>query len=170
VRVDRSADIFASPRLVRFTEMEYALPRENTPAAVRQVMDAIERHGFAVPFPIEVRTVAADDAFLSTAAGRASGFLAVHMYRGMEWRPYFHAVEAIMQGLGGRPHWGKRHFQTAATLRPRYPDWDRFQAVRARLDPDGLFANAWTDRVLGSITGGVVDAPELADARGSAGV
>jgi L-gulono-1,4-lactone dehydrogenase len=36
-------------------------------------------------------------------------------------------------------------------LRPRYPEWDRFQAVRARLDPQGLFANAWTDRVLGPI-------------------
>ena len=40
-------------------------------------------------------------------------------------------------------------FQTAATLRGRYPEWDRFQAVRARLDPSGRFANRWTDRVLG---------------------
>ncbi len=69
----------------------------------------------------------------------------------MAWEPYFRAVEAIMDELGGRPHWGKRHFQTAATLRPRYPDWDRFQAVRARLDPEGRFANAWTDRVLGPV-------------------
>jgi L-gulonolactone oxidase len=149
VRVDRSAAIFASPRLVRFTEMEYALPREHTPTAVRHVMDLVEQGGFAVPFPIEARTVAPDDAFLSTAAGRDSGFVAVHMYRGMAWEPYFRAVEAIMGELDGRPHWGKRHFQTAATLRPRYPDWDRFQVVRARLDPDGRFANDWTDRVLG---------------------
>ena len=134
-RVDSSAAIFATPRLVRFTEMEYALPREHTVQAVRRVMALIARRGFAVPFPIEVRTVAADDALLSTAAGRDSGFVAVHMYRGMEWEPYFRAVEAIMDELGGRPHWGKRHFQTAATLRARYPEWDRFQAVRARLDP-----------------------------------
>jgi L-gulonolactone oxidase len=152
-RVDRSDEIFASPRLVRFTEMEYALPREHTPEAVRRVLELVEQRGFAVPFPIEVRTVAPDDAFLSTAAGRESGFVAVHMYEGMEWEPYFRAVEAIMNELGGRPHWGKRHFQTAVTLRPRYPDWDRFQAVRARLDPDGLFANDWTDRVLGPVDG-----------------
>ena len=149
VRVDRSAAIFASPRLVRFTEMEYALPRQHTPTAVRRVMDLVEQRGFAVPFPIEARTVAPDDAFLSTAADRDSGFVAVHMYRGMAWEPYFRAVEAIMDELDGRPHWGKRHFQTAATLRPRYPDWDRFNAVRARLDPQGRFANGWTDRVLG---------------------
>jgi L-gulonolactone oxidase len=152
-RIDRSDRIFASPRLVRFTEMEYALPLQRTPEAVRGVMEVIEQRGFAVPFPIEVRTVAADDAFLSTAAGRDSGYVAVHMYEGMEWEPYFRAVEAIMDELGGRPHWGKRHFQTAQTLRGRYPDWDRFQAVRARLDPEGRFGNAWTDRVLGPVDG-----------------
>lgn len=150
-RVDRSDRVFASPRLVRFTEMEYALPREHTTQAVRAVMELIERRGFAVPFPIEVRTVASDDALLSTAAGRESGYVAVHMYRSMEWRPYFKAVEEIMDGLNGRPHWGKRHSQTAATLRPRYPEWDRFQAIRAGLDPQGRFANAWTDRVLGPV-------------------
>jgi L-gulonolactone oxidase len=149
--VDRSDRIFASPRLVRFTEMEYALPRAATPEAVNRIMALVPSRNFAVPFPIEVRTVAPDDALLSTAAGRDSGFVAVHMYRGMAWEPYFRAVEAIMDELGGRPHWGKRHFQTAATLRPRYPDWDRFQAVRVRLDPEGRFANAWTDRILGPV-------------------
>jgi L-gulono-1,4-lactone dehydrogenase len=160
-RVDRSDRIFASPRLVRFTEMEYALPREHTVQAVRAVLQLVadraraggHRNGFAVPFPIEVRTVAADDALISTAAGRDSGFVAVHMYRGMDYEPYFRAVEAIMGELGGRPHWGKRHFQSAATLRPRYPDWDRFQAVRRRLDPAGRFANAHVERVLGAPAG-----------------
>ncbi|MGH2832390.1 MAG: D-arabinono-1,4-lactone oxidase [Solirubrobacteraceae bacterium] len=150
-RVDRSDRIFASPRLVRFTEMEYALPREHTTRAVRAILELVPREGFAVPFPVEVRTVAADDALISTAAGRESGFVAVHMYRGMQWEPYFRAVEQIMDGLDGRPHWGKRHFQTAATLRGRYPDWDRFQAVRARLDPGGRFANTHLERVLGAI-------------------
>jgi L-gulonolactone oxidase len=181
-RVDRSDRIFASPRLVRFTEMEYALPRERTVEAVRRVLELVEggpledgsrSHGprkggprpaggrrrgaarapFAVPFPIEVRTVAADDALLSTAAGRDSGYVAVHMFEGMAWEPYFRAVEAIMDELGGRPHWGKRHFQSAATLRERYPEWERFQAVRRRLDPEGRFANDYTDRVLGPLDG-----------------
>lgn len=152
-RVDRSDRIFASPRLVRFTEMEYALPRAATPEAVRRVMELVPARDFAVPFPIEVRTAAADDALLSTAAGRESGFVAVHMFEGMPHEPYFRAVEQIMDELEGRPHWGKRHYQTAATLRGRYPDWERFQAVRARLDPDGLFANPYTDRVLGPVDG-----------------
>jgi L-gulono-1,4-lactone dehydrogenase len=153
-RIDRSDRIFTSPRLVRFTEMEYALPRERTIEAVRRVLELVTRSGFAVPFPIEVRTVAADDALLSTAAGRDSGYVAVHMFEGMAWEPYFRAVEAVMYELDGRPHWGKRHFQSAATLRGRYPEWDGFQAVRRRLDPGGRFANAYTERVLGPVGGG----------------
>jgi L-gulonolactone oxidase len=158
-RVDRSDEIFASPRLVRFTEMEYAVPRARVVEAIRGVREAIERHRFAVPFPVEVRFVAPDDAFLSTAHGRDTAYVAVHMFRGMEWEPYFRAVEQVMDGLEGRPHWGKRHFQTAETLRPRYPEWERFQAVRARLDPEGRFANAYVDRVLGRLPAAVEAAP-----------
>ena len=148
-RVDRSYRIFASPRLVRFTEMEYALPRARAAEAVRAVLAVAERADLAVPFPIEVRFVAPDDALLSPAGGRETCYIAVHMYRGMEWAPYFRAVEDAMNGFEGRPHWGKRHFQTAATLAPRYPEWERFQAVRRRLDPDGVFANPYVQRVLG---------------------
>jgi L-gulono-1,4-lactone dehydrogenase len=153
-RVDRSYRVFASPRLVRFTEMEYALPRERAAEAVRAVLEVAQRPGFAVPFPIEVRFVAPDDAFLSPAGGRDTCYIAVHMYRGMEWERYFCAVEQVMDGFEGRPHWGKRHFQTAATLAPRYPEWDRFQAVRQRLDPHGVFANDYVRRVLGPPSAG----------------
>ena len=146
-RVDRSDRIFASPRRVRFTEMEYAIPREHLADAVRAVRGLDDR--FDLPFPIEVRLVAADDALLSPAGGRATGYVAVHMFRGMEWEPYFRAVEAIMDGYEGRPHWGKRHFQTAATLARRYPGWERFQAVRDRLDPGRVFTNGYVERVLG---------------------
>ena len=148
-RVDRYYRIFASPRRVRFTELEYALPREHTADAVRAVRSLIAERGFHVPFPLEVRFVAPDDALLSPAGGRETGYVAVHMYRGMEWEPYFRAVEEVMDGFEGRPHWGKRHFQTAETLAPRYPEWDRFAAVRARLDPDGRFANSYVRQVLG---------------------
>jgi L-gulonolactone oxidase len=41
------------------------------------------------------------------------------------------------------------HFQSAPVLSARYPQWERFRAVRRRLDPDGRFRNAYTDRVLG---------------------
>ena len=152
-RVDRSYLIFASPRRVRFTEMEYAIPRARAAEAIRAVREVADSEAFDVSFPIEVRFVAPDDALLSPAAGRKTCYVAVHAYRGMEWEPYFRAVEKVMDGFEGRPHWGKRHFQTADTLAGRYPEWGRFAEVRARLDPGGRFANGYVRRVLGSPAG-----------------
>ncbi|MER5618987.1 D-arabinono-1,4-lactone oxidase [Streptomyces sp. NPDC002215] len=148
-RVDRSDRIFTTPLRVRFVEMEYAIPREHTAEAVRAVRELARRPEFGVSFPIEVRWVAPDDAYLSPAGGRETCYIALHQYHKLDWRPYFRAAEAIFDSLEGRPHWGKQHFQTAETLRPRYPEWDRFAAVRRRLDPEGRFANAYVRRVLG---------------------
>ena len=147
--LDRSYRIFANRRTIRFTEMEYALPRDEGPAAVRAVLDLLEEGRFQVPMPIECRVVAGDDAYLSPAHDRDTTYVAVHQYRGMEWRPYFEAVEEIMRARGGRPHWGKRHFQTAATLAPLYPRWDDFAAARDELDPSRVFTNEYAERVLG---------------------
>ncbi len=146
---DRPYNVYATRRAVRFTEMEYAIPRENAHEAVERVLALVPRRRLPILFPIEVRFAASDDAFLSTAHGRDTCYLAVHQYHGMEFESYFRAVEEIMDSYAGRPHWGKRHYQGAATLRERYPEWDRFQAVRARLDPDGVFVNDYTRRVLG---------------------
>ncbi len=150
-KTDRSYRIFASERRVRFTEMEYALPREHGPEAVRRVLELVRERRFPVGFPIEFRVVAPDDAFLSTAYGRETAYVAVHQYQGAVWEPYFRAVEEIMSGYEGRPHWGKRHFQTAESLEKLYPRWRDFQKVRARVDPEGRFRNSYTDRVLGPI-------------------
>jgi L-gulono-1,4-lactone dehydrogenase len=147
--VDRSDRVFASERRVRFTEMEYGIPREHGPAAARRVIEWVRSHRYPVFFPIEMRVAAGDDALLSPSHGRDTAYIAVHQYRGMAWRPYFEAVEEIMRDYGGRPHWGKRHFQTAETLAPLYPEWARFQAARDGLDPRRVFTNEYARRVLG---------------------
>jgi L-gulonolactone oxidase len=146
-RVDWSYRIFASPRLVRFFEMEYAVPRELAADAVRGAREILERH--PVSFPIELRFVAADDALLSPAHERDSAYVAVHLFEGMAWEAPFREVEALMSGFGGRPHWGKWSFLGADELAPRYPQWDAFQAARAELDPERRFENEWVRRVLG---------------------
>jgi L-gulono-1,4-lactone dehydrogenase len=146
---DRSDRVFANERRVRFTEMEYGVPREHGPEAVRRVIEWVRSNRYPVFFPIEMRVAAGDDACLSPSHERDTAYIAVHQYRGMEWRPYFEAVEAIMDEYGGRPHWGKRHFQTAATLAERYPAWEEFQRARDLLDPTRTFSNEYTDRVLG---------------------
>ncbi len=148
--VDRSDRVFASERRVRFTELEYGVPREHGPEAARRAIEWVRANRYPVFFPIEMRVAAADDALLSPSHGRDTAYIAVHQYRGMEWRPYFEAVEAIMRDYGGRPHWGKRHFQTAETLAPLYPEWEAFKAARDELDPRRAFTNEYAARVLGN--------------------
>lgn len=146
--IDRSDKVFASPRLVKFVEMEYGMPIEHLPEAIERVRKLTETLSFPTLFPIEVRVSAADDIALSTGYGRASGWIAVHQYRGAPYESYFLGVESVMNDYGGRPHWGKLHFQSAATLRDRYPEWEAFTAVRDRLDPDRTFQNDYLARVL----------------------
>ena len=143
--IDRSDRIFASPRLVRFTEMEYALAaRAHHGGRAPRAGAGASGGAFAVPFPIEVRTVAPDDALLSTATGRDSGYVAVHMYRR-------YAVAAllptrsrqIMDELDGRPHWGKRHFQTRRHAACRAtPSGSASRRCARGSIPEGRFANA----------------------------
>jgi L-gulonolactone oxidase len=144
-----SYDVFVSPRRVRFVEMEYAVPRAAAADAFAAIRDVIERSKLDVSFPVEVRVAAADDIPLSTASGRDSAYFAIHMFQGIEFAPYFTAVEAEMRKLDGRPHWGKMHYRTAADLRPAYPRFDEFLAARDAVDPDRVFANAYLDTVLG---------------------
>ena len=147
--VDRSDRVFASPRLVKFYEMEYGIPIEALPEAFRRVREFTKELGTPILFPVECRVSAADDIPLSTGYGRTSAWIAVHMYKGTSYDSYFQGIERIMDDYEGRPHWGKLHFQDHKTLAPRYAEWDRFMEARVRLDPTGTFRNAYLDRVLG---------------------
>ena len=148
-RLDDSHRVFASNRRVRFTESEWALPRDAVAEAVRAVLALIERDRLPVTFPIEVRVTAEDDALLSTASGRPSAYVAVHQFAGADDTAYFQEVERVMLAMDARPHWGKKHQAGADVLAPRYPGWERFQAVRDRLDPVGVFTNDHLAHVLG---------------------
>ena len=146
---DASHRVFATSRGVRFREMEYAVPLDRLASAFRGVQRVIDEHGWRIEFPIEVRTAAADELWLSTASGRPSGYLAVHRYWKTDHTEYFAAVEEVMLAHEGRPHWGKLHTLDASALRARYPRFDDFTALRDRLDPDRAFRNPYLDRVLG---------------------
>src|SRR3546814_13759646 len=101
--------------------MEYGIPREAVPEALNRVRRLVDEAGIQLSFPVEVRAVAGDDIPLSTAHGRPTGYIAVHVYKGTPYDTYFQGVERIMDSYGGRPHWGKMHFKRAETLAPRYP-------------------------------------------------
>ena len=146
---DASHKVFASKRIIKFYEMEYAIPREACAEALNRVRRMVTDSGFFLNFPVEVRFTAPDEIPLSTASNRESAYIAVHIYKGMNYVPYFKEVESIMNSYQGRPHWGKLHFQSAATLASRYPQWDVFQAVRNQVDPKRMFSNQYLETVLG---------------------
>lgn len=146
---DLSYKVFTSERRVRFKEMEYAVPRTELVEVLRELTAAVERSDLRISFPVEVRVAAADEIWLSTAQGRQTGYVAVHVDRNTPHADYFALVEKIMLAAGGRPHWGKLHTLDAAALRERYPRFDDFLAVRNTADPAGLFGNDYLDRVLG---------------------
>ena len=148
--VDHSHRVFVSPRLVRFYEMEQSVPIEAMPSALNEVRAMVERKGYMLNFPVEVRFTAADDIPLSTAHGRTSAYIAVHVYKGMEHEPFMRDVEDIMRDHGGRPHWGKLHWREAGELSRLYPRWGEFTAARDRLDPDRTFRNDYVTRVFGA--------------------
>jgi FAD-linked oxidoreductase len=147
--VDQSFKIFASPRIVRFYEMEHALPVEALVPALKEIRAMVHRKGYLLNFPVEVRFTKGDDVPLSTAFGRDSAYIAVHVYKGMECEPFFRDVEDILRAYDARPHWGKMHYRDAEELSKLYPRWDEFIALRNQLDPQRTFSNAYSDTVFG---------------------
>ncbi|MFF1284721.1 D-arabinono-1,4-lactone oxidase [Streptomyces sp. NPDC058299] len=142
--------VFTSPRRVRFVEMEYAVPRAALTETLRELKAVVDRSGLRVSFPVEVRTAPADDITLSTASGRDSAYIAVHMFRGTPYQAYFTAAERVLTAHEGRPHWGKVHTRDADYLARVYPRFGEFTALRDRLDPERLFQNDYVRRVLGA--------------------
>ena len=145
--VDTSFRVFASPRRVRFTEQEYAVPRAALVPLLTELRELVGR--FQISFPVEVRTAPADDVWLSAAHGRDTAWVAVHMFEHVPYADYFGAVEERALAVGGRPHWGKLHTRDAAWCADELPGFARFRAVRDRVDPDRVFSNDHLRHVLG---------------------
>jgi FAD-linked oxidoreductase len=148
---DVSHKAFVTHRAVKFTEAEFAIPRETLHDVFAELRAMVPKLENPVMFPVEVRVAAADDIWLSTANGRDSAYIAIHQFAGMPYREYFARFADIVGEVGGRPHWGKMHNLDAETLRTRYPHFDDFLRVRKDLDPAGVFTNPYLDQVLGLV-------------------
>ena len=146
---DQSHKVFASTRLVKFKEMEFALPQEAGVSALNELRDMVARNGHLVNFPVEVRFTKADAISLSTSEGRDSCYIAVHMYRPMDHSRYFKDVQSIMVAHGGRPHWGKMHDLDHEHLETLYPRMGDFLRRRNEFDPQRTFTNDYVRKVLG---------------------
>jgi xylitol oxidase len=126
-------------------QSEYLIPREHAVEAIRTLRGLSD---IVTPLLLvgEIRTIAADDLWLSPNYGRDG--IALHF----TWRQDEPAVKAILPRLEAelapfraRPHWGKLFHAGAAALAPLYPRFADFTALASRLDPDGKFGNSFLD-------------------------
>ena len=151
--VDVGYRIFPSSRAVRFNEMEYHLPREQLMPTLRKVRATLEARHPEIFFPVEIRVVKGDDAWLSPFSGHeTSGSIAVHHYHQEDPLPYFASIEPLYQPPnvnGSRPHWGKMNTLGARDFAQRYPRWRDFLEVRAALDPENKMLNPYLKKVFG---------------------
>ena len=125
-----------------FHELEYFVPYERGTealAAMRELMLA------SLPtsiFPMEVRTVARDDAFLSHSYGRDTVVISVSGMPGTDYDSYLRDVDRLLGTFDARVHWGKLHYLTREQLLNRYPRANDFIAIRRAIDPVDTFLNA----------------------------
>jgi xylitol oxidase len=129
-------------------QSEYFVPRSAAPAAfeaLRGIGDWIA----PVLQVSEVRTIAADELWLSASQGRAT--VGLHF----TWRPDLDVVlpalaliERVLAPYDARPHWGKVFVAAPETVRERYPRSGEFIAMLCRYDPGGRFRNEYLDRYL----------------------
>jgi L-gulonolactone oxidase len=102
-----------------------------------------------VVMPLEYRTVAAEDAYLSMAHGRDTVTISAHQLAELPHQAFFADVEAVFRNHQGRPHWGKMHTLKAEDLAKLYPMWESFLKVREQLDPKGRFMNKHLQELFG---------------------
>ncbi|MEO8539719.1 MAG: D-arabinono-1,4-lactone oxidase [bacterium] len=142
-RIGWSHRIYPSVREQKFNEMEYSVPAEAGPDCFMEVRELMRTQFPKWIWPVEYRTLAADDAMLSTANGRATVTISVHQDARRPYEPYFREVEAICRRYEGRPHWGKIHWLTKADLAASYPEFEAFLGVRRSMDPEGRFLSPY---------------------------
>ncbi len=147
--VDEGWKLLSTERPVRFNEMEFHLPVETQLTALKEVVAAIEKHRPDVFFPIEVRRIAPDDAWLSPFQGQPRGSVAVHAYYRDEYDFFFELIQPIFLKHGGRPHWGKLHSLKGPDLAALYPRWNDFLEIRRELDPAGRLLNPYLRTLFG---------------------
>lgn len=141
--VHKSYIMYATPRIVKFNEMEYSIPYKQMSSVIKEIDQMLKKKRMNVHFPIECRYVKGDSLWLSPSYKQDSAYIAVHMYKGMDFAQYFKEVEEIFLAYGGRPHWGKMHSSSYDQLTEMYPKLKDFLKIRKELDPAGLFLNEY---------------------------
>ncbi len=148
-RVDRSYRIYPSVFAPNFHEMEQMVPIGAGRDAFLAIRDLVRARFPACVYPVEVRFTAADRGMLSPNYATDTAVISVSGEPGTDYWPFLRACDDALRAHGARPHWGKLHFMTPERMAELFPDLDRFRAIRAELDPRGVFLNDLLRPLLG---------------------
>jgi FAD/FMN-containing dehydrogenase len=140
-RVDRCYRIFPMVYDPNFHELEYFVALDRATEALHEMRELMQRSLPDSVYPLEVRTVGADEAFLSPQFRTPTVVISVSGTPGTDYWGYLRSVDALLAGFDARVHWGKLHFMTPERLHELYPRADDFIALRRQLDPHGMFLN-----------------------------
>jgi FAD-linked oxidoreductase len=146
--IDAGWKLLSNERPVRFNEMEYHFPIQNQMTALREALAAIEVHRPDVFFPIEIRIIDQDDAWLSPFNRGVTGSVAVHAYYQDDYQFLLDLIEPIFRRHEGRPHWGKLNSLRDVDFASLYPRWRDAMAIRKQIDPQGRFLNPYLESVM----------------------
>jgi FAD/FMN-containing dehydrogenase len=146
-RLGWSFEVLPSNRTWRHTEMEYSLAAEDGAACMDEIRDLLLDKFGSVGWPVEYRTVASDEVWLSTAYRRPTVTISVHADIDHDEEPLFRAAEDIFRAYDGRPHWGKVNYLGGDELAHIHPRWDDWWSVRDTVDPDGIFLNDYLQSI-----------------------
>ncbi len=124
-----------------FHELEYFVPFERGKEALAAMRELMLARLPASVFPLEVRTVGREAAWLSHSYERDTVVISVSGTPGEDYWPYLREVDALLGRFDARVHWGKLHFLTQEQLFARYPRARDFVELRRTYDPAGVFLN-----------------------------
>jgi FAD/FMN-containing dehydrogenase len=134
-------EVLPNQRLDPHTEMEYSIPTEHGPSCVAEIKNLLSSNYPDVLWPIEYRTVAADNVWLSPARERATVTVSIHEDVERDETAYYKDAETVFRAHGGRPHWGKVHYLSGEDLASDYNHWQDWWGVRDEVDPTGVLLN-----------------------------
>ncbi|KAM4694731.1 L-gulonolactone oxidase-like [Discoglossus pictus] len=151
-RSDVSYKVFNFDCLFKQHVQDWAIPIEKTKDALLQLKSWLEINPQVVAhFPVEVRFARGDDILLSPCYQRNSCYMNIIMYRpygkDVPHQQYWLEYENIMKRVGGRPHWAKAHTCTRKHFEKMYPGFSKFNSIREKLDPTGMFLNSYLEKV-----------------------
>ena len=142
-------EIIPSARDLAFNEIEFSVPYDSGWDCFLELRALMKNKYPDVRWPLEYRTLAADQSLLSSANGRKTVTISAHESNRRDHVAFFLEVENLFRRYDGRPHWGKVHTHKQSELSGRLPGFDRFCEVRRSLDPEGRFLNSFLNGIFG---------------------